>query len=887
MPPVKPPAGATDPVTRTPPKARPAAAAWTQITPAPAERPDRWPPIKRKMDGDKDGPVRTLGEPSATWLYRTADGQPAFVVCRWDVEAANGAVRPKTYAPLIWARDKRGKEAWRWQGPAVPRMLYNLDQIAVAPPDVPVLLVEGEKAADAADAYLPEGWVASTWPSGSTAAPKADFSPLRDRDVIFWPDNDKAGRAVTDLLTATLERAGHRGGFAAVPVPSALPPKWDLADDLPETTRPSDVQMLLWRAHAAAQESRGKNKRASKPTGNGAADDLIADPHGPAPDLDHEVEFVPLGYDPDSAKFFFMSRASRTIRAFSASQMLKDEGSLILVPDHGFWSSWAFVAGLQFGEGGSTPWKLIGARLMQACYDAGVYDASRIRGRGAWWDRSRIVVHLGEQLLVDGEPIAPTAIKSEHIYPANVSFADLHDLDPRRALTTTEASRLVRLCRMLRWSSPLYGDLYAGWITNALICGSLSWRPHLWVTGGFGSGKTWSTENIAAPVLGDLALYPIGNSTEAGIRQFLRGDARPVVFDEAEGEGRAGEIRRQAILELMRAASAEGRGQQLKGGPTHDPTAFRIRSMFCMISIGVGLRRASDESRCVVLTLRSDESYTPEAHAAQEAHFAKLRAAVTAVHVEIPDFGARLFSRMVGLIRQHRANTETFVGAVAQVLGGRRIGDQIGTLLAGTWALHFDTPVTDAEALKYVERRDWDEFVTGRDTREDLELLRSILAHRVRVALTNGATGERAIGELCYLAPWHCGGPVTVKGEDRPEYPDHRVTQEEAWSVLNRHGIRFVAPATDLKGHIPEEPGFLFSRHRTQHLRPIVAETDYAEDFSRVISRHPKAVMPAANTRIGGIVVSSVWLPYDVVVARTEQEMSVITMGEESDEWLS
>ena len=230
---VEPPPGATDPVPRTPPKKTlETKAAWTQVTPAPADRPERWPPIRRKIDSDGDEPARALGEPSATWLYRTADGRPAFLVCRWDIEGGtNGHDRPKTYAPLIWARNGKGEKAWRWQGPATPRMLYNLDRIQTAPADMPVLLVEGEKAADAAAQYLPEGWVASTWPSGAA--------------VVAKPDNDQPGRDVIPHLAAALKRAGHLGGFAAVPVPQALPPKWDLADPLPESTGPANVRALL------------------------------------------------------------------------------------------------------------------------------------------------------------------------------------------------------------------------------------------------------------------------------------------------------------------------------------------------------------------------------------------------------------------------------------------------------------------------------------------------------------------------------------------------------------------------------------------------------------------------------------------------------------------
>jgi len=55
-----------------------------------------------------------------------------------------------------------------------------------------VVLVEGEKTADAAGAMFRD-LVAVTWPGGSNAIAKADFSALNRRDVIIWPDADAPG----------------------------------------------------------------------------------------------------------------------------------------------------------------------------------------------------------------------------------------------------------------------------------------------------------------------------------------------------------------------------------------------------------------------------------------------------------------------------------------------------------------------------------------------------------------------------------------------------------------------------------------------------------------------------------------------------------------------
>jgi hypothetical protein len=52
--------------------------------------------------------IRRLGwrEPDQHWLYRTADGQRAFYVLRW-----NEPNKPKEIRPLSWCRRAEG-EGW-------------------------------------------------------------------------------------------------------------------------------------------------------------------------------------------------------------------------------------------------------------------------------------------------------------------------------------------------------------------------------------------------------------------------------------------------------------------------------------------------------------------------------------------------------------------------------------------------------------------------------------------------------------------------------------------------------------------------------------------------------------------------------------------------------
>src|SRR3546814_2609502 len=93
-------------------------------------------------------------------------------------------------------------------------------------------------------------------------------------------------------------------------------------------------------------------------------------------------------------------------------------------------------------------------------------------------------------------------------------------------LSDEEASRIIDICCRLRWEKPYGGWLLAGWIAIAVICGALNWRPHVWLTGSSGSGKSWLLDNVIRPLIGAIAVYCQSNSTEAGIRQTLATEDR-------------------------------------------------------------------------------------------------------------------------------------------------------------------------------------------------------------------------------------------------------------------------------------------------------------------------------------------------------------------------
>ena len=131
-----------------------------------------------------------LGEPTTVYKYLDEGRRLLGYVYRWDFTNADGEP-DKEFRPITFCELEDDRREWRSKGFPEPRPLYGLDLLA-ARPDAEVILVEGEKTADAGQQLLPDK-VVVTWPGGTKSVSKVDFSPLGGRTVTILPDNDEPG----------------------------------------------------------------------------------------------------------------------------------------------------------------------------------------------------------------------------------------------------------------------------------------------------------------------------------------------------------------------------------------------------------------------------------------------------------------------------------------------------------------------------------------------------------------------------------------------------------------------------------------------------------------------------------------------------------------------
>ena len=694
------------------------------------------------------------------WQY-----SPDFIVCRFP---------GKRLRPLWWDGSQ-----WLWKAPPAPRPLYNLDALQQRP-NAPVLIVEGEKTADAAAKLFPSA-IAITWPSGCKAFTKADWSPIKGRRCTLWPDADAVGRDAMAKLAIHLLKAGAAQVRIIQPPPDA-PDGWDLAD--------ANWSIADAGAYLKANRSPPIELPELAPL---PEPELPIDPDPlPAPDAD----FICLGFDNDA--FYYQPHSTGQVTRLSRSAHTGT--NLCAIAPLRYWET-------LYPSKMGVNWTAAASSLFEKQSQAGIYSPDRIRGRGAWWDQKQSVLHLGDRLVVDGinRSVSDGIPSSRYLYQRLGSLRGPANAKP---LTDAESYVLAELAERFHWEVPASGLLIAGWVALAPICGALDWRPHIWLTAGAGSGKSAVLDRYISPLLGDLSLLVAGNTSEAGLRQTLRADALPVVFDEAESNERLDQQRMQSVLSLARVASTESRAQTIKGTAEGDAQRYTIRSMFLMSSIATALKQGADKSRFAQLTLRNPNEM-PKAERIK--HWEDLERDLDKYITE--HIGQRLQARTISLIPIIRQSIKIFSRAASEAFDSQRLGDQYGTLLAGAWSLQSKEVVTRDQAWALIEQNNWEPYSQATEIPDEQRCLQHILQHQLRVEADKTVT--RSINELVDAAALRI--------------VDSDITSAIAQAVLGRNGIK-------------SDDGCVVISNTSKHIAAILSDTAWSNCWPTVLSRLPGAI---------------------------------------------
>lgn len=177
------------------------------------------------------GKIGKSSKVSGLWKYHFPDGKPAFAVVRLDGSSGK-----------IYMQAHPVSGGWQTGGIESDRPLYRLSDL---PKDlaIPVIVVEGEKCADALQSFLDsndfKAWV--TTPSQGAQSPqKTDWSTLAGRSITILPDNDQAGAGFAQTVAQLAKEIG--ASRVAVGKPFGKPDTGDdIADEIKRDGDPAEI----------------------------------------------------------------------------------------------------------------------------------------------------------------------------------------------------------------------------------------------------------------------------------------------------------------------------------------------------------------------------------------------------------------------------------------------------------------------------------------------------------------------------------------------------------------------------------------------------------------------------------------------------------------------
>lgn len=565
------------------------------------------------------------------------------------------------------------------------------------------------------------------------------------------------------------------------------------------------------------------------------ADDDSAESFLPNP-LSNNPYFRCLGYHGENLVF------SSKRRAFIQYVKVDKMGSKIclsLAP-HAFWHKVAPKMDEKGRETSSVMWDNVMDLMFRATEDAGLWNDRNQHEQGARYDRGRVVFHTGERVWMDGVGLmSPGDVQGEHCYTARIG-ARLPDYENPFPAEAPEIRQMLNIIKALAWradSRALSEMTLFGYLYMAPICGLLDWRPHVWLDGARGDGKTWVVQNIVNRILGPHCEMVKSNSTESGLRNLLHARSIPTVFDEAEGSSARDKSRMEEIISLARHTSSETDAvvaQGVSGGGAS--RRYEVSSMFFFASIATRIDKPSDQTRFARISLGPGV----------RGHDFVENIEVPALKLMTPAFTDKFVARSVLNARHVKDVIRVMTAALMKSGMERRVADVYGVFAAGAWmALRDGIPADEDMCLAFIASEFGAlEQIQSVNTelshdRDHDRVIRHIMSASRRIETGNGPVVTERVGVLMRIVAG------IRDGED-----DSLVTMADALKELNNIGLR---PACNNEACDPGDHVTHFLVHRKSDvIRSLLEKTSYETGFSELLLQYPGVVVAVKTTRFRG-----------------------------------
>ncbi len=718
-----------------------------------------------------------------------------------------------------------------------PRSLYGVEKTVESKK---VIILLGEKKTDIVQKCFTIPCVSIIGGDGSVVS--MDWAPLHGKDILILPDNDESGWNAAQRISVLLADFCHNIKIVRPPFEKAK--GWDFADAIEEGWTKEDLKNYIVACQELPGEPFVQDKEIESSEvyeiGQDEKSDFIEEKNdsGIFSIFKDYIRF--LGYNHEVNYYYSYERK----QIISLSSSAHTKSNLILLAPEINWIT-AFPAEDSKGNVSRNKWSLDSALdwLNRLSVEHGHYDPKNIRKSGCWWDTDKVVMHLGSHLLVNGAKVELQDFGTQFIYEARPAIG----YKKTDLLTKEEALFIESTAKKIRWKNAHSAYLSLGWIVLAPICGLLSWRPHIWITGGTGTGKSTIVSDFIKPLLGGMSITPNGSSTEAGIRQSLSGDALPVIIDEAEGNDANGRDKIQKLLELARASSCDSSSVITRGSASGESMDFVVKSMFAFSAIQEGIKLAADRNRIVTMELKA-WSYQDGSMDLKQKSWHDLENCLALINDSL---GMKLITRSISMLPIIQENIEIFKSVLATKLGSQRLGDTYGALMAGWYSLISDDSIGENQAIAVCDQIAWDNFTEeSLGVEESDECMSAIMQTQIRYDIA-GKGQTSTIGEL-------------VERMIATFDPFHKFStaDEDARQALGRHGIRV-------------DKDFILVANKSVNLEKVLKDSIFGVNWHRYLSRIDKAEKRNTINFGGGLRSRCVAVPMDSVsfdVARFTKE---------------
>ena len=709
------------------------------------------------------------GKDIERWEFLQGNKTIMFVV-RF-VEGKTKNDRPFT----LW--QKGGEYKWRSKAPEDRYPLWNLPELEARPGDA-IILCEGQKAASRGkECQGLKEYVFSGWYGGAKNTRQTEWSSLRGRTVHFWPDSDTPGRqAIKDLRELATQ---YDINLSVISTPVGVAKGWDLADAISEGRDIKDIIEPSKKDHAEGS---------------------------------HFLDDMPMPFEimgTSGTDIIFYSHASNRIERYGASALTKFK--LMTLAPREIWGEYYAK------DEGGIAWDAAIDDIIQNGAKKPIFDWTRVRGAGAWIDGADTVLNTGEYLLIDGERKELHQRVGKYVYEKQAKIP--YRIDD--TLSLEQSANLLDCLNTIGWTLKAAPYALAGWVLLSAWGGLLRWRPHVWLVGPSGTGKSWIMEKVIYPIAVDgFGIKGDGWSTMAGVRQSLHNSAKCFMGDEMESDNKKNMEQIEQIVSLFRGSSSgqNSGGITLHGSQDGEGKQWVMQSMACFASVGADIKHSADANRFTVCELKRNRAGIDE-------HKANFSVIEKKSRIFTSEYSRAFHARTYSLIGEVLKAISIMKEQASKILGTMRDGDQIGTLMAGSWMVEHDEAPTAAEAYAYLREVEIEKLKEGVEMKSDEEIcLDEILAIKVELSDKAGRS-KMTVGNCLELWYGQVSGLSSYESQ-RDDYPG-----------ISQVGIRRELEQIGLRPVYEKGENLLYVATAHPALQKLLRDTGWSSSYSSLLAR--------------------------------------------------